>query len=101
MSYCKPEQVGTKERGNMLKRIQVLEDGRVLAKEVTHWKIEGQNGESLEKDIGGFSINSRWKVFMAQKGFWHLTKLCKTEVPYPGKKATPSESFRHCMKRIS
>ena len=39
---CKPEQVGTKEYGKMLKRIQVLEDGRVRAKEARNWKIEGQ-----------------------------------------------------------
>ena len=29
MNCCKPEQVDTKEYGKMLKRIQVLEDGRV------------------------------------------------------------------------
>ena len=28
MNYCKPELVGTKEHGKMLKRTQVLEDGR-------------------------------------------------------------------------
>ena len=33
MNCCKSKQVGTKECGKMLKRIQVLEDGRVLAKE--------------------------------------------------------------------
>ena len=27
MDCCKPEQVGTREHGKMLKRIQVLEDG--------------------------------------------------------------------------
>ena len=32
MNCCNPEQMGTKEYGNMLKRIQVLEDGRVSAK---------------------------------------------------------------------
>ena len=42
MNCCKPEQVGTKEHGKMLKRIQILEDGRVPAKEATNWKIEGQ-----------------------------------------------------------
>ena len=42
MNCCKREQVGTKEYGRMLKRIQVLEDGRVLAKEARNWKIEGQ-----------------------------------------------------------
>ena len=33
MNCCRPKQVGTKEHGKMLKRIQVLEDGRVPAKE--------------------------------------------------------------------
>ena len=39
---CNPEQVGTKEHGKLLKRIHILEDGRILAKEVRMWKIEGQ-----------------------------------------------------------
>ena len=33
MNCCKPEQMGTREYGKMLKRIQVLEDGRIPAKE--------------------------------------------------------------------
>ena len=33
MDYCKPEHVGTKEYGKTLRRIQILEDGRVPAKE--------------------------------------------------------------------
>ena len=33
-----PEQVGTKEHGKMLKRIQILEDCRVPAKEAQKWE---------------------------------------------------------------
>ena len=33
MNCCKPVQMGTKEYGKILKRIQVVEDGRVPAKE--------------------------------------------------------------------
>ena len=33
MNSCKPEQIGTQGYGKMLKRIQILEDGRVPAKE--------------------------------------------------------------------
>ena len=33
MNCCKPEQVGTKEYGKIVKRIQVIEDGRIPAKE--------------------------------------------------------------------
>ena len=50
MSCCKPERVGMEEHGKMLKRIQVLEDGRVPAKEARTWEIE----ESREKSIRGF-----------------------------------------------
>ena len=33
MNCCKLEQMGTKEHGKMLKRIQTPEDGRIPAKE--------------------------------------------------------------------
>ena len=45
MNRCKPVHVGTKEHGKMLKRIQILEDGRVPAKEGKNWKIEGKNDD--------------------------------------------------------
>ena len=41
MKCCKSEQVGTKEHGQMLKRIQILEDGGIPAREARNWKIEG------------------------------------------------------------
>ena len=40
ISCCRPEQIGTKEYGKMLKRIQVLEEGRVPAKETKNWRID-------------------------------------------------------------
>ena len=36
MTCCRSEQVGTKEYGKMVKRIQILEDGRVLAKKAKY-----------------------------------------------------------------
>ena len=55
MNCCTSEQVGTKEYGKMLKRIRILEDGRVPVKETGNWKIEGQKvEESREKSIRGF-----------------------------------------------
>ena len=50
MDGCKPEQVGTKEHGKMLKRIQILEDGRVPAKEAKSWKIEGKKRRITSKE---------------------------------------------------
>ena len=49
MNCCKPKEVGTNERGKMLQRIQLLEDGAVpcqgskkledgRTKEENHWK---------------------------------------------------------------
>ena len=54
MNCRRPEQMGTKEYGKMLKRIQTFEDGRVLAKEAKNWRIEGQMRETQEKGIRGF-----------------------------------------------
>ena len=50
MNCCKSEQVGTKEYGKMLKRIQVLEDGRIFAKEAKNWKIEGHKKTLQERN---------------------------------------------------
>ena len=42
MKRCKSEPKGTQGVTKMLKRIQVLEDGRIPAKEAINWRIEGQ-----------------------------------------------------------
>ena len=49
MNCCKPEQVGTTEYGQMVKRIQILEDGRVPANEAMNWKIGGQKRRKTKK----------------------------------------------------
>ena len=54
MNCRRPEQMGTKEYGKMLKRIHTLEDGRVLAKEANNSRIEGQKKETHEKGIRAF-----------------------------------------------
>ena len=40
MNCCRPEQMDTKEFGKMVKRIQILEEGRVPAKEAKNWRKE-------------------------------------------------------------
>ena len=72
MNCCKPEQVGTKEHGKMLKRIQVFEDGRVPAKEARNWKIEGQKEKNHEKSIRGFETSLKWMALLRKKGLWNL-----------------------------
>ena len=45
VTCCKPEQLGTK-----MKRVQILEGGRVPAKEATNWSIEGENKRNTRKE---------------------------------------------------
>ena len=54
MNCCRPEQVGTKEHGKILKIIQVLEGGRVPAKEAKNGELKDKKGESREESIRCF-----------------------------------------------
>ena len=72
MNCCKLEQVGTKEHGKMLKRIQVLEDGRVPAMEARSSKIEGQKRRITSKEYQRLLSKFEMEGFMAQKGLWNL-----------------------------
>ena len=74
MNCCKLEQVATKEYGKMLKRIQVLEDGRVPAKEARNWKIEGQKRRITRKEYQRLLNKFEMEGFMAQKGLWNLAR---------------------------
>ena len=51
MNRCKPEQVGTKEHGKMLKRIQVLEDGRVLPRRQETGRLKDKRGKLLGRQV--------------------------------------------------
>ena len=55
MNRCKPEPDYTQGYGNMLKRIQVLEDGRVPAKEARNGRIEGQKRRITRKRVSAAS----------------------------------------------
>ena len=37
MNCCRPEQMDTEEFGKMVRRVQILEEGRVPAKEAKNW----------------------------------------------------------------
>ena len=50
MNCCKPEHVGTKEHGKMLKRIKVLEDGRIPAKEARN-RLKDKKKEEFIQEI--------------------------------------------------
>ena len=54
LNCCRLEQVGTKDCGKMLKRLRILEDGRVPAKEAQRLedgrKEEEVHQEGIKKD---------------------------------------------------
>ena len=68
------ELMDTKEFGEMMKRIQILEEGRVPAKEPKNWKIEGEKKTNTRKEYKRLLNNFELKGLMAQKGLWNLAK---------------------------
>ena len=103
MNCCKPGKVGTKEHGKMWKRIQVFEDGRAPAKEATNWKIGEQKRKITRKEYQRLLNKFETEGFMTQKRIVESRKKQSfaRQVPCLGKNATPLESMRQCMKRIS
>ena len=103
MKCNKLEQVGTKEYCKMLKRIQVLEDGRVLAKEARHWNIEGQKRRTTRKEYQRLLNKFEMEGFMAHKGLWNLAEVicCRIEESGLREKVMSLESIRPCMKKTS
>ena len=73
MNCCKPEQMDTKEHGNMMKRIQTQEDGKVPAK-VTIWRIEGQRKRTTRKEYQRLVNKFEMEGFKAEKGLWNFAK---------------------------
>ena len=50
VNCCKLEQMGTKELGKMMRRLQTLEGGRVPDKEANNWRIEGEKKRIARKE---------------------------------------------------
>ena len=59
--------MGTQGYAKMLKRIQVLEGGRVSAKEARNWRIEGQKRRITRKGYQRLLNRFEIEVYMAQK----------------------------------
>ena len=68
INCCKPEPMCTQGCGKMLKRIHILEDGRVLGKEARSWRIEGQKRKKYQSLPNKFEMEG----FIAQNGLWNL-----------------------------
>ena len=62
VNCCKPQQVGTKGCGKMLKRIQLFEDGRVPAKEAKTGRLKEKRGQLPGRNIEECEISLRWRI---------------------------------------
>ena len=74
MNCCRPGQVDTKEFWKMVKRIQILEEGRVPAKEAKNWRIDGEKKRITRKAYKRLLHNFEMEGLMEQKGLWNLAK---------------------------
>ena len=64
--------MGTQEFGKMMKIIQILEEGRVPAKETKNLRIEGDKKRLTRKEYHRFFNKFDMEGLMAQKGLWNL-----------------------------
>ena len=74
MHCCRLEPMGTQEYGRMLKRIQVVEDGRVQAKDARSCRIEGQKKRTTRKEYQRLLNKFEVASFLAQIGLWNLVR---------------------------
>ena len=72
----------------MLERIQMLEDGRVPAKEAKDWEIEGKKRRITRKEYIILIKDFELEGFVAQKELWTLRERtdCRRKVPCLRKK---------------
>ena len=73
MKCCRPEQMGTKEFGKMLKLIQTLE-GRVPAKKAKDWRIDEKKKIISRQEHQRLVNKFEMEGLMAQKVLWNLAK---------------------------
>ena len=64
----------TNEFGKMMKRVQILEEGRVPAKETKNWRIEGEKKRISRKEYQWLLNKFEMEGLMAQEGLWNLAK---------------------------
>ena len=74
MNCCRPEQMGTKEFGKIVNRIQILEEGRVPEKEAKNWRIEGEKKRITRNEYQRLVNRFEMEGLMAQKVLWNLAK---------------------------
>ena len=90
------DETAASRSGKMLKRIQILEDGRVPAKEATHWKIEGQKRRISRKEHQRLLNKFEMEGFIAQKELCNLSKKKQSFA----RQRCPAHGRRTCRQRV-
>ena len=76
MNCCRPEQMGTKEFGRMLKRLQTLQEGTAPAKETKNGRIDGKKKRITRREYQRLFSSLKWKVYWHKEacGTWQRRK---------------------------
>ena len=74
MNRCKPEKWVRKKMKICLKRILILEEERVPARNARGREIEGQKKRVIRKDYKRLREEFEVEGFMARRGSWHIAK---------------------------
>ena len=72
VNCCRPEQLGTKEFGKTMKRVQTLEEGRVPVKEAKKWRMEEEKRRITREEYKRLLNNFEIEGLMVQKGLWNF-----------------------------
>ena len=102
INCCMPEPMGTKEFGDMVKRLQTLEEGRVPAKEAKYRRIEGEKNRITRKECRRLLNNFEMEGLMAKKasGSWQKRKMMERG-ELPNEEGDVVKEFKACMKKTS
>ena len=102
MNCCKPQPMCAKGCGQMLKRLQTLENGGVPAKEAKNWRIERHKKRITRKECQRLVNKLEMEGFMAQKGLWNVTRerILRERGELRKEEGDAEEITRLCMKKI-
>ena len=96
VNCCRPEQMGTKEFGKMMKRIQTLEEGRVPDKEAKNWRIEEEKKRMTRKEHQRLLNSFEMEGLVAPAGLWNLAmeKIMKERGELPNEEGDAVREYR-------
>ena len=95
VNCCRPEQMGTKESSNIMKRIQTLE-GRVPAKEAQNWRIDGEKKRVTREEYKRLLNNFEMEGSVARKG----EKIMKESGELPNEEGDAVREYNYARWKL-